>query len=185
MLTWIVSWLLQKTFQINFLVAFTSMRKLQWQLVLFFWIVWLQGLTICSPIRFRFLIIIMGRLGAPSRWRASDAACLRLWLMIPLCVRLAFQKNVSLFVFKSNIYIYCFSFFQQHRTAYPSIRLQSRVAMQALVLEAIATVHLQSNFIATAPFFLFTFVYWQDTLSVRDHIPHRGLLPTLWMADSL
>ena len=69
-------------------------------------------------------------------------------------MRLAFQKHVSLFVFKSNIYIYCFSFFQQHRTAYPSIGLQSRVAMQAWVLEAIVTVHLQSNFTMTAPFCL-------------------------------
>jgi hypothetical protein len=80
-------------------------------------------------------------------------------------VRLAFQKHVSLFSNKSYIYIhiliifYSFLFFQQRRTAYPSIGLQSRVAMQALVLEAIATVHLQSNFIATVPFFLFTFVY--------------------------
>ena len=32
------------------------------------------------------------------------------------------------------------------------IGLQSRVAMQALVLEAIVTVHLQSNFTMTAPF---------------------------------
>ena len=171
---WIVSWLLQKTFQINLLVAFTSMRKLQWQLVLFFWIVWLQGLTICSPIRFRFLIIIMGSFG-----RAEPLTCKRCGLSSIVvddtfvCEACVSEECFLVCLQKQHIYIHRFSFFQQHRTAYPSIRLQSRVAMQALVLEAIVTVHLQSNFTMTAPFCLHLRIdRTRFPLEITRHIVH-------------
>ena len=183
---WIVSWLLQKTFQINLLVAFTSMRKLQWQLVLFFWIVWLQGLTICSPIRFRFLIIIMGSFG-----RAEPLTCKRCGrssIVVDdtfVCEACVSEECFLVCLQKQHIYIYI-SFFVFSTASYclpiHKIAKQSCDASFGVGGDCDRSFAKQLYYDCS---FLFTFAYWQDALSVRDHAPHRSLLPTLWTADCL